>query len=293
MSSHVFIKSTGSTSTSWVWPRNSSAFRSPSAWVKHWSKKEPFVRTILKKYCSYLGTRNYVYVLSATEYISFEETQTAQKQQIFTADFPIILNTLGSLLCLEVVTSRDVMFAEGLLTRYYLKSPTYASCKAACLVLNTDNAIMYSGYKNYVSTVHRLGGSAAGIHVGICNSCWANQLSFSPLWRSHLAMEAEYIACFFCTGYCVNSEAALGDGLKRENLKACRPAVAQLGSYLWTLSIISAWNTLALIIIKFATCSRPRLSRFTEFTWMMISLHTWRRLWNTTRFVVIFSANGS
>jgi hypothetical protein len=42
---------------------------------------------------------------------------------------------VGSLLYLAVVTRPDLMFAVGVLT-HHLKSPTYASCKAACRVLN-------------------------------------------------------------------------------------------------------------------------------------------------------------
>ena len=69
-----------------------------------------------------------------SEYMPRDEKPANPKQQEFVDSFPYS-EIVGSLLYLAVVTRLDIMHAVGVLT-HHLKSPTYASCKAACRVLN-------------------------------------------------------------------------------------------------------------------------------------------------------------
>ena len=112
---------------------------------------------------------------------------------------------VGSLLYLAVVTRPDIMFAVGVLT-HHLKSPTYASCKAACRVLN------YQSHHPAISICYS--GTALNLHV-YTDSDWASDrdtrrstsggiVIMAINWLSKLqpivavsSMEAEYIACFF------------------------------------------------------------------------------------------------
>lgn len=169
--------------------------------------QEPYVRTLLEKYRPHVGKRNYADVPSMTEYISREDSPVTQKQRDFVAEFPYSA-IVGSLLYLAVVTRPDIMFAVGVLTRH-LKSPTYASCKAACRVLNylshhPANAIKYCGCKLrlHVYTDSDWGSdrdtrrSTSGFIVMMASGPvnWISKLQ--PIVTVS-SMEAEYIACFF------------------------------------------------------------------------------------------------
>ena len=169
--------------------------------------QEPYVRTILEKYQPYIGRRNYADVPSMSEYIPRDEPPATEKQRQFVENFPYPA-IVGSLLYLAVVTRPDIMFAVGVLT-HHLKSPTYASCKAACRVLN------YLSHHPAISICYS--GTALNLHV-YTDSDWASDrdtrrstsggiviMAGGPInWLSKLqpivavsSMEAEYIACFF------------------------------------------------------------------------------------------------
>jgi hypothetical protein len=130
-----------------------------------------------------------------------------EKQRQFVESFPYPA-IVGSLLYLAVVTRPDVMFAVGVLT-HHLKSPTYASCKAACRVL------YYLSHHPAISICYP--GTALNLHV-YTDSDWASDrdtrrstsggiviMAGGPInWLSKLqpvvtvsSMEAEYIACLF------------------------------------------------------------------------------------------------
>jgi hypothetical protein len=101
--------------------------------------QELYVHSLLTKYHSYIGSRNYADVPSPPSW---------SKQRQFVDSFPYPA-LVGALLYLAVVTRPDIMFAVGVLT-HHLKCPTYASCKAACRVLNylshhSAIGICYSG----------------------------------------------------------------------------------------------------------------------------------------------------
>jgi hypothetical protein len=169
--------------------------------------QEPYVRTVLEKYQSYIGTRNYADVPSMSEYMPRDESPATPKQRQFVDSFPYSA-IVGSLLYLAVVSRPDICFAVGVLT-HHLKSPTYASCKAACRVLN------YLSHHPRVSIVYA--GSTLDLHA-YTDSDWGSDRDTRRStsggivimagglvhWLSKLqpivtvsSMEAEYIACFF------------------------------------------------------------------------------------------------
>jgi hypothetical protein len=117
--------------------------------------QEPYVRTILEKYQQYIGRRNHADVPSMSEYMPRDDPPAPEKQRQFVESFPYPAN-VGSLLNLAVVTRPDIMFAVGVLT-HHLKSPTYASCNAACRVLN------YLSHHAAISTCYS--GTALYLHV--------------------------------------------------------------------------------------------------------------------------------
>ena len=85
-----------------------------------------------------------------SEYMPRDNPPATAKQRQFVENFPYAA-IVGSLLYLAVVTRPDIMFAVGVLT-HHLKSPTYASCKAVCRVLNYLShhpavALCYAGSK--------------------------------------------------------------------------------------------------------------------------------------------------
>jgi len=188
--------------------------------------QEPYVRTIREKYRSYVGARNYADVPSMAEYIPREEAPSTQKQQDYIDGFPYSA-IVGSLLYLAVVTRPDIMFAVGVLTRH-LKSPSYASCKAACRVLNylsrhPANAIKYSGCKLRVH-VYTDSDWASDRDTRRSTSGYVVMMAGGPVnWISKLqpivtvsSMEAEYIACFFAVQDIVWMRQLLKDlGLER------------------------------------------------------------------------------
>ena len=162
---------------------------------------------LLDKYQQYVGRRNYADVPTVSEYMPRNSPSVSQKQQQFVDSFPYG-EVVGSLLYLAVVTRIDIMHAVAVLTRH-LKSPTYASCKAACRVLNY--------LSNNRSNAIRYHGSALDLHV-FTDSDWASDKDTrkstsgnivfrggGPIdWLSKLqpiitvsSMEAEYIACYF------------------------------------------------------------------------------------------------
>jgi len=168
--------------------------------------QEPYIRSLLDKYRVYIGTRNYADVPSMSEYMHRDEVPVNAKQQSFVDTFPYA-EIVGSVLYLAVVSRPDIMYAVGVLTRH-LKSPTYASCKAACRLLN------------YLSTNPAVGirytGTTLALHV-YTDSDWGSDkdtrrstsgfvvlMAGGPVnWLSKLqvivalsSMEAEYIACF-------------------------------------------------------------------------------------------------
>jgi hypothetical protein len=112
--------------------------------------QELYVRSLLDKYRSYIGSRNYADVPSLSEYMPRDDPPSTPQQRQFVESFPYPA-LVGALLCLAVVTRPDIMYAVGVLT-HHLKCPTYASCKVACRVLNyllhhPAIAICYSGSK--------------------------------------------------------------------------------------------------------------------------------------------------
>jgi hypothetical protein len=110
--------------------------------------QELYVHSLLKKYHSYIGSHNYADVPSMSEYMPRDDPPASFKQRQFVDSFPYPA-LVGALLYLAVVTRPDIMLAVGALT-HHLKCPAYASCKAACLVLNClsyhpEIGICYSG----------------------------------------------------------------------------------------------------------------------------------------------------
>jgi hypothetical protein len=95
--------------------------------------QELYVHSLLTKYHSYFGSRNYADVPSLSEYMPRNDTPSSSKQRQFVESFPYPA-LVDALLFLTAVTRPDIMFAVGVLT-HHLKCPTYASFKAACRVL--------------------------------------------------------------------------------------------------------------------------------------------------------------
>jgi hypothetical protein len=170
--------------------------------------QELYVHSLLTKYHSYIGSRNYADVPSLSEYMPRDDPPSSPKQRQFVDSFPYPA-LVGALLYLAVVTRPDIMFAVGVLT-HHLKCPTYASCKAACRVLNYLShhpaiGICYSGSQLnlHAYTDSDWGSdkdtrrSTSGVIVvmagGLVN--WISKLQ--PIVAVS-SMEAEYIACFFC-----------------------------------------------------------------------------------------------
>ena len=168
--------------------------------------QELYVNELLDKYSVYVGRRNYADIPSMNEYMPRTAHACTPKQQAFVEAFPYSA-LVGSLLYLAVVTRIDIMYAVGVLTRH-LKAPTYASCKAACRVLNYLSSNR--------SKCLRYRGSKIHLHA-FTDSDWASDkdtrrstsgnivlMAGAPVnWLSKLqaivtvsSMEAEYIACF-------------------------------------------------------------------------------------------------
>jgi len=170
--------------------------------------QEQYVRSLLDKYKSYIGSRNYADIPSMSEYIPRDVPPSSPKQREFIESFPYS-ELVGALLYLAVVTRPDIMFAVGVLT-HHLKSPTYASCKAACRVLNYLShhpaiAICYSGRtlnlhaftdSDWGSDKDTRRSTSGGIVLMAGGPvCWLSKLQ--PIVTVS-SMEAEYVACFFC-----------------------------------------------------------------------------------------------
>jgi hypothetical protein len=185
--------------------------------------QEIYVRSLLSKYHQYIGTRNYADVLSLTEYMPRGEPTASTKQRDFVKEFPYSA-IVGSLLYLAVVTRPDIMHAVGVLT-HHLKSPTYASCKAACRVLNYLShhpavSICYSGSK---LDLHAYSDSDWGSDRDTRRSTSGVVIIMAGGLVSWFIQIATYRHCVFyggriccllllCTGYCVDSPVASRSG---------------------------------------------------------------------------------
>jgi hypothetical protein len=192
---------------------------------------------------------------------------------------------VGSLLYLAVVTRPDIMFAVGVLT-HHLKSPTYASCKAACRVLN------YLSHHPAISICYS--GTALNLHV-YTDSDWASDrdtrrstsggiviMAGGPInWLSKLqpivvvsSMEAEYIACFFA----IQDIVWIRQLLKDLGLERTLPTSVHIDNkstrLSWSIQFItSGSSTLTSSTTGSATWSRLQRSSFTMCT-RMISVPT-------------------
>ena len=142
-----------------------------------------------------------------SDYMPRAEKPATPKQQEFVDTFPYSA-IVGSLLYLAVVTRPDIIHAVGVLT-HHLKAPTYASCKAACRVLNYLShhpaiALCYSGD---ALNLHAYTDSDWGSDKDTRRSTSGGIVIMAGglvVWLSKLqpivavsSMEAEYIACFF------------------------------------------------------------------------------------------------